>query len=337
VWRARPIAVLLVGLGLLVLVAAANLGRGDFPISVLEVLTVFTGGGDDLQRTIVLELRLPRTLTGALVGAALGLSGAITQSVARNPLASPDILGVTAGATVGAVAVLVFGAGSTFVSTVLTEVGLPVAALAGGLGTAALVYLLAYRRGIDGYRLVLVGVGIGSIGVSLTSWMLVGARAQDAARATVWFTGSLNGRGWEHVTPVGLALLVVVPLVPVLAYRLGALQFDDDTARGIGSRLTPSRTGLVLAAVALAGVATSSAGPILFVALVAPQICLRLARTPQPPLLVSAVYGALLTVTADLIARTTLGVEIPVGIVTAILGAPYLIHQLSRNNRKVSA
>lgn len=335
VWRPRMIAVTLIGAGLVMLVAAVNLGRGDFPISIGDVLGVLLGGGDRSQQFIVLELRLPRTLTGILVGAALGLSGAITQAVARNPLASPDILGVTAGASAAAVTVIVIGGSYGGIVGFLASVGLPIAALIGGLVTAALVYALAYRRGIEGYRLVLVGVGIGAVAASITSWLLVVAEIYEAARATVWLTGSLNARGWEHVVPVGLALAVLVPIALILAFSLGVLQLGDDTARGLGMRINRARAALILVAVALAAVATSSAGPIVFVALVVPQICQRLVRSARPPLLASAVYGALLTVGADLIARTALGVEIPVGIVTAILGAPYLLYLLAHRNRGV--
>lgn len=331
------IAVTLVGIGLVVLAAAANIGRGDFPISLGEVLAVLFGGGDSTQQFIVLELRLPRTLTGVLVGAALGLSGAITQAVARNPLASPDILGVTAGASAAAVIVIVLGGSNGAIIGFLASVGLPVAALLGGLSAGALVYALAYRRGIEGYRLVLVGVGIGAVAMSITSWLLVVAEVYEAARAIVWLTGSLNARGWEHVVPVGLALAVLVPIALLLAFGLGVLQFGDDTARGLGMRINRARAALILVAVGLAAVATSSAGPIVFVALVVPQICQRLVGAARPPLLASAVYGALLTVGADLIARTALGAELPVGIVTAIIGAPYLLYLLARRNRGVTA
>lgn len=335
VWRPRMVAVTLIGAGLVVLVAAVNIGLGDFPISITEVLAVLLGGGDGSQRFIVLELRLPRTLTGILVGAALALSGAITQAVARNPLASPDILGVTAGASAAAVVVIVLGGSYGAVAGFLAGVGLPIAALIGGLATAALVFVLAYRRGVEGYRLVLIGVGIGAVAASITSWLLVVAEVYEAARATVWLTGSLNARGWEHVVPVGIALAVLVPIALLLAFGLGVLQFGDDTARGLGMRVNRERTALILVAVALAAVATASAGPIAFVALVVPQICQRLVGAARPPLLASAVYGALLTVGADLIARTALDSELPVGIVTAILGAPYLLHLLARRNRGV--
>lgn len=333
VWRPRMVLVTVVGVGLMILAAALNIGRGDFPISVGDVLAVLAGGGDAAQQFIVLELRLPRSLTAILVGAALGLSGAITQTVARNPLASPDILGVTAGASTAAVVLIVLGGSVPAVAAVSGLIGLPIAALLGGLLTAALIYGLSWRAGIEGYRLVLVGVGIGAVASALTSWLLVVAEINDAARATVWLTGSLNARGWEHVVPVGMALAVLLPVGLLLAFGLGALQLGDDTARGLGVRVDRSRSALLITAVGLAAVATASAGPIAFVALVVPQVCLRLVGSARPPLLASAVYGSLLLLVSDVVARTVLPVELAVGIVTAILGAPYLIWLLARGAR----
>lgn len=336
VWRPRSMLVATVGLALTVLAMAVNVGRGEYPISVLEVLRVLLGGGEDAQQFIVLELRLPRSLTGALVGAALGISGAITQAISRNPLASPDIIGITAGASAAAVFVIVLGGSSGVVTGLVSVVGVPMAALAGGLLAAVVIYVLAYRKGIEGYRLVLVGIGINAVLVSVTSWLLIVAEITDATRATVWINGSLNARGWEHVVPVSLALLVLVPAALLLVFVLGALQFGDDTSRGLGIRVNRARTALLLVAVGLAAVATASAGPIVFVALVAPQLAVRLARASRPPLLASATIGAALTVTADVVARTSLGAtELPVGIVTAVLGAPYLLYLLARGAREM--
>ncbi|HTF48774.1 MAG TPA: iron chelate uptake ABC transporter family permease subunit [Pseudonocardia sp.] len=335
VWRPRLVTVTLVGVGLLVLVAAVNIGRGEFPISVGDVLGALVGGGDRAQRFIVLQLRLPRTLTGLLVGAALGMAGAITQAITRNPLASPDLLGVTGAAGTAAVAVIAFGGGSGVVVGVLAQVGLPIAALLGGLLAAVLVYGLAYRRGVVSDRLVLVGVGVNAVAVAITSWLLVVADINQATQATVWLTGSLDGRDWAHVVPVAVALALLVPTGLRLSFGLGALALGDDTASALGVRVNRYRVALGLVALTLAAVATASAGPIGFVALVVPQICQRLVGGSAPPLVTSAVYGALLTVSADLIARTALPAELPVGIVTAVLGAPYLLYLLGRRNRGV--
>jgi iron complex transport system permease protein len=334
VWRPRTVLVLGIGLVVLLLGMALNIGRGDFPISLGEVLSVLAGGGDQGQRFIVLDLRLPRSLTGLLVGAALAVAGAITQSIARNPLASPDMIGFTAGANAAAIGVIVLGGSGWF----LGSVGLPVAALVGGLVSAFAIYGLAWRRGVQGFRLVLVGIGIDVTLTALVHWLTIVAGVTEAARAYVWLNGSLNGRGWEHVVPVGIALAVLVPAALVLAHVLGGLQLGDDTARGLGIRVDRARTALLVVAVGLASVATASAGPIAFVALVAPQISQRLVGAARPPIAVSLVVGAALTVLADLIARTAFGAtELPVGIVTAVLGAPYLLFLIARHGREARA
>ncbi|MDP9849510.1 FecCD family ABC transporter permease [Streptosporangium lutulentum] len=332
--RLRSAVVALILLASVVLLMALTMRIGDIPMSVPEVFQAITGGGSN--HFVVMELRLPRALTGALVGAALALAGAITQAIARNPLASPDILGVTTGASVTVVAITVM-AGSTGggVSGALAGVGVPLAALLGGLIGALTVYLLAWRRGMDGYRLVLVGIGVSAVCTNVKYWLLTVGDVTDTGKAMVWITGSLNGRGWEHVVPVTLALAVLIPLTLLGTRSLGALRFGDDTVTGLGVRMNLARGLMILAAVLLAATATASAGPIAFVALAAPQIALRLAGVAQPPLVVSALVGATLTTAADLVSRTLFSpVELPVGVVTAVLGAPYLIYLLIRVRRE---
>ena len=338
-FRIRPRALLvpLVALALTVLVVALNIRLGDFPMTVGDVLRVLVGGGDQAEQYIVFDLRLPRTLTGLLVGAAFGVSGAITQAISRNPLASPDILGVTPGASAGAVGVIVLSSGFGGVASVAGAIGLPVAALIGGLLSAALVYVLAWRRGVDGYRLVLVGIGVQAFMLNLTYWLLTIGDVSQAGQALVWITGSLNGRSWADLVPVAVALAVFLPLSLVGAHVLGALQFDDDTVRNLGTRVELSRFALILIAVVLAAIATAAAGPVFFVALATPQIAQRLAGTARPPLIASAVIGALLVSVSDLVARTALGIELPVGVVTAVLGAPYLMFLIIRKRREVRA
>ena len=306
---------------------AVSVSVGDFPIPLTEVVPAIFGYGDPDADFIVRTLRLPRALTGLLVGAAFGLSGAIFQSLARNPLASPDIIGVTAGASVVAVALIVLGGSA---SSLTISLG----AFAGALATAIAVYLLAYKRGITGYRLVLVGIGVSAVLTSLTSWLLTRADMYDAARATVWLTGSLNGRGWEHVRPVGAALLVLLPVTLALARPLRGLQMGDDTARGVGVRVEPAKLGLVVAGVGLAALATASAGPVAFVALVAPQIARRLTTGTSVTLVPAALTGAAIVVLSDVAATQAFSpVQLPVGVVTAIVGAPNLLWLLARANR----
>ena len=337
----RAGAVTLVSLAVLLALVAVDLSNGDFKIPVSDVVSTLLGGGDAGQRFIVIDLRLPQTMVAVLAGACLGLAGALTQTFARNPLASPDILGVTDGAALGAVAVIVIAGGSGYggglVAGQLQQVGLPIAAFVGGFGTALVLYVLSWRRGIDGQRLVLIGIGVGAAMAALTSWLLVRARIQDAASAQVWLNGSLSGRGWDQARPMLIALAILVPLSLMLVRTLNTLQLGDDSARGLGVGLQRSQLLTLLTAVALAAIAVSAVGPLDFVAFVVPQIALRLTGGSRPPLLASMVLGGVLVVGANLITRVVLPFAVPAGLVTAAIGAPYLIWLLLRSNRKVSA
>lgn len=343
-WLVPVRAGLVAGVGLVVLgvLAALDLALGDFDIPVRAVVETLLGGGDPGQRFIVMELRLPQTTVALLAGAALGLSGALTQTFARNPLASPDTLGLNHGAALGAVAVIVLaggagGYGGGLVSGTLQQVGVPLAAFAGSLLAASLLYLLSWRRGLDGQRLVLVGVGLTAAMIALTNWLLVKARIQDAASAHVWLNGSLNARGWEQGRPLALALLALVPVALLLARTLNAMQLGDDSARVLGVRLQVTQLLTLVAACGLAAVAVAAVGPLGFVAFVVPQVALLLTGGSRPPMLASMVYGGVLVVGADLITRVVLPFALPAGLVTSAIGAPYLIWLLLRTNRKVSA
>jgi iron complex transport system permease protein len=305
---------------------AWSLAVGDFPIPLGDVLASLAGAGSDDARLIVHALRLPRGLTALLVGAAFGLSGAVFQRLLRNPLASPDIIGINAGAAAGAVFVIVVAGGSSGLTTV--------GAFAGSTLTAGAMYLLAYRHGVTGYRFVLVGIGISAMAIALTRFLLTRAEIHDAQRATVWLTGSVNGRGWEHVRPVALALAVLVPVTIALARQLRLLELGDEAARGLGGRVEAARGALVIAGVGLAAVSTASAGPVAFVALVSPQLARRLVGARSAGLLPAAACGALLVVASDLVARRLFApTELPVGVMTGVLGAPYLLYLLARANR----
>jgi iron complex transport system permease protein len=304
-------------IGAATLVAAVvSIGTGDFAISPGEVVATLLGGGDPASEFIVETLRLPRVLTAVLVGGAFGIAGAIFQSVSRNPLGSPDMIGFTTGAVTGAVLVILVFDGTT--SQVAGG------AIAGALLTAVLIYLLALRGGVQGYRLVLVGVGIALALQSINFYLVARATREDAYEAAHWMIGSVNGRGWEHVWPVFAALAVLVPAALVLARPMALLEMGDDAARALGINAERTRLGLVLAAVGLTAVAVASTGPIAFVALAAPQIARRLTRSPSPGLIPAALTGSLLLVVSDLAAQRLLSVDLPVGIMTGALGGVYL-------------
>lgn len=320
---------LLVCLALLLATAAAgawSISSGEFPVPIPDVLRAVVGRGSNDAEFVVGTLRLPRTLTGMLVGAALGASGAIFQSLARNPLGSPDIIGLNAGAAVGAVLVIV--------AFPTAGVGLVGGALLGGTITALAVYTLAYQRGLHAYRLVLVGIGVGFAANAVVDYLLTRADINDVQRAAVWLRGSLNGAGWQQVGTVALGLLVLLPLALVLQRPLERLELGDDSAAALGIGVGRSKLSLVLVGTALAALAVSAAGPVAFVAFVAGPVARRLTRSPGAAVLPAACAGALLTTVADHVASHAFGsVSLPVGIVTGIIGAPYLLWLLSRQIR----
>jgi iron complex transport system permease protein len=315
-------AATLVALGL-------SVALGKFSVAPLDVLATLAGAGDGASEFIVLELRLPRALTAMLAGAALGLAGAIFQQVARNPLVAPDIVGVAGGASLAAVALIVLGSSSG-------AAAVPLAALAGALASGAALYALAWRRGVQGYRLVLVGIGVAALAQAGVSYVLTEGRIFEVAQAYVWLVGSVNGRGWAHVWPLALALALLLPIVAGLARRLDALTLGDELARSFGLGVERTRLALLAAAILLTGVAVSAAGPVGFVAFIAPHIARRLIRSAsaQSLLPIAAGCGAALILVCDLAGRLLFApTEIPVGIVTSIVAAPYFLLLLRRAGR----
>ncbi|GAA2765620.1 iron chelate uptake ABC transporter family permease subunit [Streptomyces paradoxus] len=322
--RAVTVVLLLI---LAALVASVVLiGTGDFPIPAADVLRTLAGEGNPGQEFIVTELRLPRVLVGLLVGASLGLGGALFQAISRNPLGSPDVLGLGQGATAGALVVIVLGSGSA------NQVA--AGALAGGLVTGLAIYVLAWKRGVHGYRLVLVGIGVSAIVTAVNGYLLTKSDIVDAARAVVWMTGSLDGRDWDQVWPLLALTAVLVPLVLVNARGLRMMEMGDDVSYALGVRVERVRLLLMVAAVLLTASATAAAGPVSFVALTAPQLARRLTRSPGPNLLPSLCMGAALLVIADWVSQRAFGAEqLPVGVVTGVLGGVYLLWLLVSERR----
>ena len=333
-WRPQVLVVTLVltAAALAIGVLAASVGQAVIPPD--RVVAVLLGGGSGADRFVLVQLRLPRVLAGLLIGCALGIAGALAQTFARNPLATPDVLGVQSGAAAGAVAVIVLGGGTYAVSATLTQVGVPIAAFAGAVIAAALVYGLSWRDGVQGYRLILVGIGVGAALTALTSYLLVLALVSDAAAASAWLVGSLSSVEWEALPALGIALAVAVPAALAASTTLRLDVLGDDAARGLGARLGAHRAVVLSASVLLAAAATSVGGPIAFVALVCPQVAARLAGADRPPLLASAAAGAVLVSAADTLGRTLTTWEIPVGLTTIVLGAPYLLWLILRHRSR---
>lgn len=326
--RLHPRAVL-VGVVLLLgtfAMSVVALTTGDYPLSVVEVLKTMVGQGPPGADFIVTTLRLPRLLTGLFVGAALGASGAILQSISGNALGSPDIIGFTQGSAVGAFfVILVLNGGMFAIST---------GALVGGVVTAVVLYLLSYRRGVQGLRLILMGIGVSALLVAVNSYLITRASLQDAIVAQAWMVGGLNGREWEHVTVSGLTVAVLLPIALLLGRRLSLLELGDDKAQALGVRTEQTRLVLLAVSVALAAFAVAVAGPIAFLALAAPQVARRLSGSASPALLTSAFMGAFLLIASDFAVQRIFASRLPVGVVTGALGGLYLawllVHQWRR-------
>ena len=336
-WRPRPFLVT-VSLGLLAaLLVPLSLGLGDYPISFARALKVIlTGEGTRLEQLVVLDWRMPRALSAIAVGCSLGLAGCLTQSVTRNPLASPDILGITSGASAMAVTVIVFGSGTGFLGW-LGGVGIALAAFAGAVLASIIVWLLSWKAGADTFRLVLCGIIITSLLSGYISFVMIRAELHDASTAQLWLTGSLSHADWNSTMPVAVVVIATTPLLAWIAYLLLAAVLGRDIASALGQRFHYSQLAMLVLAVALSAFAVSAAGPIGFVAFVAPQLAQRLCGVSTPPLVASAFSGAVLLIGADSLTQSLLTNDIPVGIVTSIIGGVFLLYLLVQHNRKVAA
>ncbi|QWC84636.1 iron ABC transporter permease [Nocardioidaceae bacterium] len=270
------------------------------------------------------DLRLPRAVTGLLAGLAFGAAGTTFQTLLRNPLAAPDVIGITGGASLAAVvSILAFG---------LTGAAVSFAAIGGALVAAAIVLLLADRGGLDIVRVVLIGIALAAMAQAGISTALLGADEYDLATAFRWLAGSLNNASWDGIGMLLLGVAVGLPVLALLDRQLRVLQLGDDAAAGLGVRVEPVRRGLVVTAVLLLAVAVSATGPIAFVAFLAGPIASQVVR--RGSLLVPAMLmGAILVLGADLAAGQVLPTQYPVGVVTGALGAPFLIFLLIRQAR----
>jgi iron complex transport system permease protein len=306
--------------------ALAALSFGAAGVTPDRVLAALVGGGEKVDRFVVLNLRLPRILAALLVGAAFALAGAVFQSTLRNPLASPDILGIAQGASLGAVwAILGLGVGGAVVA------GL---AFGGALLVAIVIWLAAWRQGLHGIRFVLVGVGMSYVCGSTVAWLLARSDVRQAQTALHWTVGSVGDvRGSElAVLAIGVAAGAVA--IAIASRPLRPLALGDDHAAALGVRVNAGRALLLVLAVSLVAIATSVAGPIAFVALIAPAVARRLVGGGSAALAASTAVGALLVLAADVIGQFALpGFTAPVGIVTGVIGAPYLLWLLARTER----
>ncbi|MDC9622030.1 iron chelate uptake ABC transporter family permease subunit [Xenorhabdus sp. XENO-7] len=325
-----PLRVLLVNtlqLFLIMLLALFAVYYGTLKLPFWQIWQAFQGEGDPGIIAVVTQWRAPRVAIALVVGAALAISGVIFQSVIRNPLSSPDIMGFSTGAWTGVLITLIFLNGGYYQMTL--------GALIGGSLTAALIYLLAWRQGIHGFRLIIVGIAISAMLTAVNTWLIVTGSLEHVMSAALWGNGSLNGITWQK----SASALFVIPLLTfgafALAKSLKIMEMGDDKASALGCNVETNRMQLILYGILLTAVVTATTGPISFISLAAPQIARRLTGTSYVPLFSAAMTGALLLLTADLVAQHTFSnVQLPVGAVTVSIGGIYLIWLLIREARQ---
>lgn len=299
---------------------------GSYYVSPVDVIaSVLQLRDDPTNDFVVRELRLPTASTALGVGVALGLAGLVFQKLLGNPLASPDFVGISSGASLFAVAsIVLFSASSAVISG---------SALAGALLAALLVYLLAWRDGITGYRFILIGIGVSQFMLSIIGYIVARADVYEAQEAMTWLVGTVGQAGSGELRTLLIAVVVLVPIALFLERPLRILELGDDTAKALGSRVERNRLALLVLAIVLVGLSAAVAGPVMFVALIAGPIAQRLTG-PGGGLLAAGLVGAVIVLGADLVAQHVLPVALPTGVVTGIVGAPYLIWLLATVNRE---
>jgi iron complex transport system permease protein len=301
---------------------------GDYDIGPVQVVASLLGLGDDPAADFVVrDLRLPVAAAALGTGLALGVAGSIFQRLLGNPLASPDFVGVSSGASLFAVSMILLGGGA--------GLAVSASALVGAVVTAFAVYVLAFRGAVSGYRFILIGIGVQQLCTSLISYVVARADVFEAREAMTWLVGSVGRAGDTELTVLWATLVVLLPLALVLSRSLATLELGDDAAKALGVRVERSRLVLLAVSVALTAVAVAVTGPLLFVALVAGPIAHRLlGPASSGGLLAAGAVGAIVLLSADLVAQNVLPTSLPAGVVTGLLGAPYLIWLLASVNRE---
>ena len=313
----------------LIVLVIWGVGLGTIKIPMIDVANAIIGRADERTELVVRTLRLPRILAAALVGAALAISGTIFQGIARNPLVSPDIIGVNSGATLAAMSAMILGIGS---------VSVPMAAFVGAITATVLIYVLSWHRGISTDRMILVGIGVGAVMGAGTTYLTIRFPVEVVRPAIVWSMGSFYATNWGDVVLVAIAIAVLLPIAMVLMDSLQSLQYGDILSRSLGVPLERTRLILIVVGCALAAVCVSIAGPIGFVALIVPHMARMISGPPtSSSLLFTALLGANMLLLSDIVAQHALSVSLPVGVVTGAVGAPYFLYLLYRYNRRIAA
>lgn len=323
--RRRRLIVLLVTAVLAIGAATVAISTGSYATSPLDVVGALLGSSTERTHLVVIDMRLPRIVAALLVGAALGVAGAVFQTLSRNPLGSPDIIGFSTGSATGALACLVL---------VTPSLDPALGAWAGGIGALVIVLLISRSSGLARERTILAGVALAALLAAVNDYLLTRAPTEVARSATLWLYGSLTATDADDVVFLTVAVASLTAVVVLFRRDLRTLELGDDVARSLGMRVGRSQLVLLLTAAALTGTATAVAGPIGFVALAAPQIARRAAGTAGIPVAASSAVGAVLLLLADVVAQRLLApLQIPVGLVTGAIGGAYLFWLVARTRR----
>lgn len=322
----RTIALVIILTVIIVLLSLLSLSTGTIQFSTQQVFAALLRNSDNRTELVIWGIRLPRVVAALIVGSALGAAGGVFQSVSRNALGSPDVIGFTTGAATGAVVQIVFFN--------LGPIATSLAAICSGLLTAVIVYLLARNHGRSGgYRLVLIGIGISAMLSAANSLILAKGNIDLAIKAQLWLSGSLNAREWIDVYPALIGMFMFLPLLVFAARKLDILEMGDEQAQQLGIRIEAQRFTVMFSGVALTAVSVATAGPIAFIALAGPQITRRLTRSGRVQVLSSALFGASLLLSADVLSQNIpVGFALPVGLTTGLIGGMYLLWILTKEN-----
>ncbi|WMT18792.1 FecCD family ABC transporter permease [Parageobacillus toebii] len=328
----KAITISLILLAVNVVIFLVSIGSGEMYISPLEIAKTLFGNGSDMNEVVIYTFRLPRILVALLAGMSLAAAGAILQGMIRNPLASPDVLGITGGAAAAVVAFLTLFSDENHSLTISIH-WLPFAAFLGATITALLVYVLSWKNGMAPLRLVLIGVGISALMQACTTLLMITGPIYRASQANVWITGSVYGASWKHVTLLAPWALILLAISFLSVRKMNIQELGDELAIGAGVSLQKQRFFLLLLSTALTGGAVAFAGGIGFVGLMAPHMARRLVGSSFGALLpASALLGAIFVMAADLAGRMLFApMEIPAGVFTAAVGAPYFVYLLYKS------
>jgi iron complex transport system permease protein len=337
IYEKRSMIILLITFVITLLSIILSLSVGQRFIAIDKVVMAIFGAGSGGDRLVINTLRLPRTLAAFFVGTSLGLSGAVLQGVVKNPLAAPNIIGITDSGSVGALIFLTLFTDPKNNSLTTSIFYMPVFAFAGAFTAVILVYVLAYKKGVTPFRLILIGIAISGAAKALTSVLIINGPVVFIKEAQLWITGTVYGTNWTHVKLISSWFTILFIITMIFIRELNIQNLDDGISTGLGSSVEKNRFILMVVSAAMAAGAVAVGGGISFVGLIAPHICRKLTNSSFENIApLSALVGGIIVVLSDTAARTLFfPLDLPVGIFTAGIGAPFFIYLLLKNQRKV--